>query len=43
MIRLSKVIFLKNDFKKYFIRKEEIIPIFKRLLTQQMNGIMFSE
>ena len=43
MIRLSKVIFLENDFKKYFIRKEEIIPIFKRLLTQQMNVIMFSE
>ena len=43
MIRLSKVIFLENDFKKYFIRKEEIIPIFKRLLTQQINGIMFSE
>ena len=32
MIRLSKIIFLKNDFKKYFIRKEEIIPIFKRLM-----------
>ena len=30
---------LKNDL----IRKEEIIPIFKRLLTQQINGIMFSE